>query len=193
MEVPRLWVESELQLPAYTTATAMRDLSQVYILHHSSRQGQISVRLNPHPHEYRSDLFPLRHNRNSSKILLCVSLEAEPGPCPKAAVLFLDCSFLDPASLSSLISYCLNLPFGTRERNEAYSLQAKIEDAERLVPRNLAGSSLVSVTDIRMPLFSVAASWGLLCPWSSCSCGAPLDAVDMHLHGLKIYPTSLSH
>ena len=38
MEVPRLGVESELQLPAYTTATAMPDLSRVYNLHHSSRQ-----------------------------------------------------------------------------------------------------------------------------------------------------------
>ena len=44
MEVPRLGVESELQLPAHTTATATRDLSRVCDLHHSSRQHQI---LNP--------------------------------------------------------------------------------------------------------------------------------------------------
>ena len=44
MDVPRLQVESELQLPAYTTATAKPDLSQVCNLHHSSRQCQI---LNP--------------------------------------------------------------------------------------------------------------------------------------------------
>ena len=36
MEVPRLGVESELQLLAYTTATATRDLSHIYDLHHSS-------------------------------------------------------------------------------------------------------------------------------------------------------------
>ena len=30
--------------------------------------------------------------QNSSKILLCIFLEGEPGPCPKAALLFLDCS-----------------------------------------------------------------------------------------------------
>ena len=41
MEIPRLRVESELQLLTYTTATATQDLSQVYDLHHSSRQGQI--------------------------------------------------------------------------------------------------------------------------------------------------------
>ena len=41
MEVPRLWVESELQLSAYTTATAMLDLSHFCDLYHSSPQRQI--------------------------------------------------------------------------------------------------------------------------------------------------------
>ena len=44
LEVPRLGVESELQLPAYARATATPDLSHVCDLHHSSRQHQI---LNP--------------------------------------------------------------------------------------------------------------------------------------------------
>ena len=44
MEVPRLGVQLELQLPANTTATAMQDLSRVCDLHHSSWQFQI---LNP--------------------------------------------------------------------------------------------------------------------------------------------------
>ena len=44
MEVPRLGVESELQLPAYATATAMPDPSCLCALHHSSWQRQI---LNP--------------------------------------------------------------------------------------------------------------------------------------------------
>ena len=44
MEVPRLRVESELLLPAYATATAMRDPSHICGLHHSSWQHQI---LNP--------------------------------------------------------------------------------------------------------------------------------------------------
>ena len=38
MEVPWLRVESELQLPAYTTATAMQNPSYIYNLHHSSWQ-----------------------------------------------------------------------------------------------------------------------------------------------------------
>ena len=44
VKVPRLGVELELQLPAYTTATAMQDLSLVCDLHHSSPQHRI---LNP--------------------------------------------------------------------------------------------------------------------------------------------------
>ena len=44
MEIPRLEVELELQLPAYTTATAMQHPSHVYDLHQSSQQSQI---LNP--------------------------------------------------------------------------------------------------------------------------------------------------
>ena len=41
MEVPRLGVKSELQLPAYATAIAMPDLSRICDLHHSSQQCQI--------------------------------------------------------------------------------------------------------------------------------------------------------
>ena len=41
MEVPRLGVESELQLLAYITATAMQGPSDICNLHHSSRQRQI--------------------------------------------------------------------------------------------------------------------------------------------------------
>ena len=41
MEVPRLGVKLELQLPAYTTATATPDSSHVCDIHHSSRQCQI--------------------------------------------------------------------------------------------------------------------------------------------------------
>ena len=44
MEVPKLGVEMELQLPAYTTATATQDPSHVWDLHRSSRQHWI---LNP--------------------------------------------------------------------------------------------------------------------------------------------------
>ena len=41
MEVPRLGVESEVQLPAYTPATAMQDPTRVCNLHQSSWQHWI--------------------------------------------------------------------------------------------------------------------------------------------------------
>ena len=41
MEVPKLGVELELQLPAYTIATATPDPSYVCTLHHSSPQRHI--------------------------------------------------------------------------------------------------------------------------------------------------------
>ena len=54
MEVPRLGVPSELQPPAYTTATATRDPSRICDPHHSSRQHWIL-----HP---RSEARDLTHN-----------------------------------------------------------------------------------------------------------------------------------
>ena len=41
MEVSRLGVKSELQLPTYTTATSTQDLSCICNLHHSSQQCRI--------------------------------------------------------------------------------------------------------------------------------------------------------
>ena len=45
MEVPRLGVELELQLPASATTTAVKDLSHVCDLHRSSWQRQILYQL----------------------------------------------------------------------------------------------------------------------------------------------------
>ena len=50
--------------------------------------------------------------QRSSK--MSVSLEEDPGPCPKAALLFLDCSALVSASTPFPDWQCLNLPFGTQ-------------------------------------------------------------------------------
>ena len=46
LDVPRLGVESELQLLAYTTATATQNPSCIFELHHSSLQCQICNPLN---------------------------------------------------------------------------------------------------------------------------------------------------
>ena len=71
MEVASLGVELELQLPAYTTATAMRDPSHTCDLHHSLWQCGI---LNPlgkardrtcNIVDTSQVLNPLSHNRNS--------------------------------------------------------------------------------------------------------------------------------
>ena len=56
MEIPRLGIESELQLSAYTTATATPDSSHVCDLRHSSWQRQI--------------LNPLREARDRTCILM---------------------------------------------------------------------------------------------------------------------------
>ena len=59
MEVSRLGVESELELPDYATATASQDLSCVCDLHHNSQQSQIP--------------YPLREVRYRTHILLGTS------------------------------------------------------------------------------------------------------------------------
>ena len=56
MEVPRLGVELEQYLPAYTIASAMPDPSHVCDLHHSSQQFQI--------------LNPLREARDQTQVLM---------------------------------------------------------------------------------------------------------------------------
>ena len=55
MEVLRLGVESELQVPAYTAATATPDPNCICNLHHSSQQPQI--------------LNPLSETRDQTRIL----------------------------------------------------------------------------------------------------------------------------
>ena len=60
MEVPRLGVELELERPAYTTATAMQELSRVCDLHHSSWQCQILNPLSEARDQTRSLTVPSR-------------------------------------------------------------------------------------------------------------------------------------
>ena len=59
MEVPRLGVQLELQLLAYTSATATWNLSHVCDLHHSSQKHQI--------------LNPLRETRDQTHVLMDAS------------------------------------------------------------------------------------------------------------------------
>ena len=64
IEVPRLWVKSELQPPAYITATATLDPSCICELHHSSWQCQI--------------LNPLKEARDPTRILMDTSWVLNP-------------------------------------------------------------------------------------------------------------------
>ena len=76
MEVPRPGLELELSLPAYTTATATRDLIHICYLHHSPWQHQILNPLkeaqgsNSCPHGYQSGSLLLSHSRNSCHRLI---------------------------------------------------------------------------------------------------------------------------
>ena len=71
MEVPRLGAKSELQLPAYTTATTPPDPSHVCDLHHNSWQRQILNLLSEARDRTRILMDtswirnPLSHNANS--------------------------------------------------------------------------------------------------------------------------------
>ena len=64
MEVPRLRVQSEQQLPAYATATARQELSRICDLHCSSQQCRI--------------LNPLSEARDQTHILMDTSRVLNP-------------------------------------------------------------------------------------------------------------------
>ena len=92
MDVPRLGVEMELQLPAYTTAPAMQDLSQICDLHHSSWQYQIPDSLSEARAQtrlfmdtrYESGWLLLRHKGNSPDFLSFSVFFPLPGAHPKS-------------------------------------------------------------------------------------------------------------
>ena len=83
MEAPRLGVKSELQLQAYTTATAMLDLSRICDLYHSSREHWILDPLSKARDQthilmvkvgFVMGLLRLGHNGNSQAFLFLIKL-----------------------------------------------------------------------------------------------------------------------
>ena len=73
MEVPGLQVDVELQLPAYTTATAMRDISGIGDLRCSFWQPQILNSLSSRDQtcilrDTSQFLNPMSHNENATKL-----------------------------------------------------------------------------------------------------------------------------
>ena len=79
----------------------------------------------------------------------CVFLEEEPGPCSKAALLFLVCYSLSLHPLPSFISNCLNLSFRTQGKLWRLKLipqtQEKGGHRKASVPRSFTGPCSVSL------------------------------------------------
>ena len=97
VEVPRLGVKLELQLPAYAIAIATPDPSCVFDLHHSSRQHQIlnplsEARNRTHNLMGSSQVCnPLSHNGNSWKIPILMPCYLVPDYKKKDEGRFLTC------------------------------------------------------------------------------------------------------
>ena len=87
-------------------------------------------------------------------VLLCISLEGEPGPCPKAALLFLE--------YSSLI--CAFPPFPDEQLFEsALWSSGKVKEAERsLFPTNKKQGTQRGLVPSRAPPGSCSIAEGLL-------------------------------
>ena len=101
----------------------------------------------------------------NSKILPCIFLEPDPGLCPKAALLSLDCSSLVSASPPSFISNHLNLLFGTQERS--WRLKPIPQNKKGLCAQEPRGAPLSFKTQVRISQQALAASEFL--PWSGSS------------------------
>ena len=90
-------------------------------------------------------------------VMYNIFLEEEPGPCLKAALLFLDCSLHSPPSL---ISNYLILPFETQGRsrrlNEAYCLRIRNREHRKyLYPGAPQGPGLVSIASVSQGKISI--------------------------------------
>ena len=108
MEVPRLGVELELQLPAYTIVTAMPDLNQICDLHCSSWQHQI-----PNPlSEARDRICILRY-----QVLYFLSCKLRFFGVKQAFMftrLFVNCKILAPVSPHSVWATTIRQTENTR-------------------------------------------------------------------------------
>ena len=96
--------------------------------------------------------------QKSSKILLGISLERATGPCPKAALLFLDCSSLCSAtpSLPWLANVC-TWPLELRDSHGDWSLFPKKQemgDTKVFVARNPIGSCSFSKSPLSKKIYT---------------------------------------
>ena len=125
VEVPRLGAELELQLPAYTTATATPDPHSICDLHHSSNQHQILNPLSeardrtPSIMNTSQVLNLLSHNGNSLDLTHSCTPSSwhRAGPPESRGGVWQDCLGSNPSSISQLSdldllfnSLCLGFP-----------------------------------------------------------------------------------
>ena len=135
MEVPRLEVELELQLPAYTTAMATWDLNQVFELHLNSRQRWILNPLNEARDGTRilmdtSQVHnPLSHKGNSGNFRIWI-VPSSPGSGTEAPAAFLGLdpfiSIMPGCSFSHSIVRCSDSGFWAPEQELWLSRLSKI-------------------------------------------------------------------
>ena len=84
--------------------------------------------------------------QKNPKISLCISLEVELGSCPKVALSFLDCSFLDCIPCFPQLVTVWTCPWGTQEDLGGWSLFPTIRKwghRKASIPRSLQGSWIV--------------------------------------------------
>ena len=130
MEVPRLRVESELQLPSYASATAMPDLSCVWDLYHSLRQCQI---LNSW-RETRDQTHILMHTSQVCKLLShngnSLNYHSWCWPWSPAEVMFVSIKYiLPPTSILYSVEgshYVQPLYFSCRELSSSWRVSLHI-------------------------------------------------------------------
>ena len=129
-EVPRLGVEWELQLLAYTTATTTQGPSHICDLHHSSQQRRILNPLNKAGDrtcilmDSSQVLNPLSHSRNSLKLGLVSSHQSTnlKKPCPPAVSWGLDTNFCLPDGHFSILACVSSRALGDAFKNPSGGL-----------------------------------------------------------------------
>ena len=146
MEVPRLGVESELQLLARTTVTATQDPSHVCNLHHNSWQHWILNPLSEARDQTRVfmdtslGLLPLSHNGNSCfsfylrSSILCRSWKKHPLWVRLLGFESRHSHLTSFVTLDKLVSMCLGFSICKMETNDSTCLAEMLWGLKNGVP-----------------------------------------------------------
>ena len=160
MEVPRLGVELQLQLPAFPTATAAQDLSHVCNIHHSSQQRRI--------------LNPLSEARDGTRNLIHTSWVRF--HCATAGILRRTCVLRDfPKKRNQTLKNLMVVLLagggaGSQESPDAFMNKIRQRQKQR---RGGTGSDFSNWKGPQMPLLSAAWMSGILYQGLSLLIGGP--------------------